>query len=121
MMYKAKYFAEAEFECRCCGGLPDDGLDERLLEVLDKIREAIGEPLYIESGYRCRSHNEEVGGVADSQHIHGRAADVYADGASVLKIAALAEEAGADGIGLYDDFVHIDTRGSHARWCGDSW
>ena len=120
-MYKAKYFAGEEFACPCCGGYPDNGMDERLLEILDRIREAINEPLYVTSGYRCRSHNEDVGGVADSQHIHGRAADVYADGASVLKIASLAEDAGADGIGMYDDFVHIDTRGEYARWCGGSW
>lgn len=120
-MYKAKYFAGEEFECKCCGEVPECGMDDNLLMILDDIREKIGEPLYIESGYRCRSHNEEVGGVADSQHIHGRAADVYAENASVLKIAALAEAAGADGIGLYDDFVHIDVRGYSARWCGGSW
>ena len=63
-------------------------------------------------------HNEDVGGVADSQHIHGRAADVYADGEiTPLQIAAIAEQAGADGIGIYDDFCHIDTRGTPARWC----
>lgn len=116
MSYTPKYFTDDEFTCPCCGRLPDSGIDDRLLEVLDKIRAVIGMPLYVSSGYRCRSHNEDVGGVADSQHIHGRAADVYADGISILKLAALAEEAGADGIGLYDDFVHVDVRGSYARW-----
>lgn len=117
-MYTPKHFSLSEFECPCCGRLPDGGIDDNLLEVLDKIRDAIGAPLYITSGYRCRAHNEDVGGVADSQHIHGRAADVYADGAKTpLQIAALAEQAGADGIGIYDDFCHIDTRGACARWC----
>ena len=114
----AKYFSPDEFICPCCGRLPDGGMDKNLLEVLDKIRAAMGIPLYVSSGFRCRAHNEDVGGVADSQHIHGREADVYADGAdwTPLQIAALAERAGADGIGLYDDFVHIDVRGYYARW-----
>lgn len=117
MEYQAKYFNDEEFACPCCGRLPDGGIDANLLEVLDKVREAIGRPLYVSSGFRCRVHNEDVGGVADSQHIHGRAADVYADDVTPLQIAALAEQAGADGIGIYDDFVHIDTRGGCARWC----
>lgn len=116
MRYKAKFFSDNEFTCPCCGELPEGGMDDNLLEVLDKIRAAVGMPVYVSSGYRCRSRNEDVGGVADSQHIHGRAADIYADGITVLKLAAIAEEAGADGIGLYEDFVHVDTRGSFARW-----
>ena len=93
-------------------------MSESLLKILDKVRDTIGVPLYVVSGYRCRAHNEDVGGVADSQHIHGRAADVYANGhITPLQIAALAEKAGADGIGLYDNFCHIDTRGMYARWC----
>lgn len=91
-------------------------IDGTLLSILDKIREHIGEPLYVSSGYRCRPHNEDIGGVSDSQHIHGRAADVYALDVSPLRIAALAEMYGADGIGLYDDFCHIDVRGNYARW-----
>lgn len=114
----AKYFKPDEFVCPCCGRLPDSGIDNSLLDVLDKMREAMGIPLYVSSGYRCRAHNEAVDGVADSQHIHGRAADVYAEGTewTPLQIAALGERAGADGIGLYDDFVHIDVRGYYARW-----
>lgn len=116
-MYTPKYFTLDEFECPCCGSI-GDGIDDNLLEVLDKIREAIGRPLYVSSGYRCTAHNEDVGGVADSQHLHGRAADVHADGEiTPLQIAALAEQAGADGIGIYEDFCHIDTRGTPARWC----
>ena len=117
MMFHAKYFDEDEFLCPCCGRLPSSGINPRLLEVLDKVREAIGQPLIVSSGYRCPIHNDDVGGVINSQHCIGNAADVYAEGVTPLKLAALAEDAGADGIGIYDDFCHIDTRGSFARWC----
>lgn len=117
-MYQPKHFHLDEFRCSCCGALPAGGMDENLLEVLDKIRDAIGAPLYVTSGYRCERCNDECGGVPNSQHLYGRAADVYADGdITPLQIAALAEKAGADGIGIYDDFCHVDTRGSFARWC----
>lgn len=117
-MYTPKYFTLEEFKCPCCGRLPEGGIDDNLLEVLDKIREAISAPLYVTSGYRCPEHNADCGGVENSQHLFGRAADVYADGEiTPLQIAALAEKAGADGIGIYEDFCHIDTRGSMARWC----
>ncbi len=112
----AKYFDDIEFICHCCGKLPADGMDPALLEVLDKIREAVGGPVYVSSGYRCPEHNAEVGGVQNSQHLYGRAADIFVDGLTPLQLAALAERAGADGIGIYDDFVHVDTRGDYARW-----
>lgn len=117
-MYQAKYFSNDEFLCPCCGELPDGGIDENLLRVLDAIREEIGAPVIVSSGYRCHAHNEDVGGVADSQHIHGRAADIYCDapGWTPLQIAAIAERNGADGIGLYEDFCHVDVRGHSARW-----
>ena len=38
----AKYFSVEEMECKCCGQLPDDGIDERLQNVLDAMRERVG-------------------------------------------------------------------------------
>lgn len=76
-------------------------------------------PVSISCAYRCPSHNEEVGGVPNSQHVKGCAADVLVpDGMSVDELAQIAEECGADGIGKYYDslFVHVDTRGETARW-----
>ena len=44
--------------------------------VLDPARERLGKPITVNSGYRCPLHNSKVGGVANSQHMHGEAADV---------------------------------------------
>ena len=45
-------------------------------EVLEPLREHIGKPLIISSGYRCKALNKAVGGVANSQHLVGEAADL---------------------------------------------
>lgn len=116
----SKYFTKNEFRCACCGELPDGGIDERLLEVCDAIREAIGKPITVLSGYRCAKHNAEVGGVPNSQHVLGTAADLTFDEVDIERLAQVAEAVGADGIGRYPEqsFVHVDTRGYEARWNG---
>lgn len=44
--------------------------------VLDPLREALEVPIIISSGYRCPRLNKAVGGVPDSQHVEGLAADI---------------------------------------------
>ena len=51
--------------------------------VLQPLRDAMGEPIKIGSGYRCTKLNQAVGGVANSQHIRGQAADLCIDGDKV--------------------------------------
>ena len=46
--------------------------------VLDPIREHWGLPIRVTSGYRCPELNDEVGGVEDSYHMDGCAADITA-------------------------------------------
>jgi len=115
----SKYFDDSELVCKCCGQLPKNGIDGRLLQVLDSIRETVGGPVSISCAYRCPTHNAEVGGVPNSQHVDGTAADVLLpDGMTVDQLAEVAEQCGADGIGRYYNslFVHVDTRGEYARW-----
>lgn len=131
-MKVGKYFDESEFACKCSNhGFHDDGtpcldhvIDKRLVDLLDAIRERLGVPVYILSGYRCPTHNAEVGGVSNSQHVLGMAADITYDGIDVDYLANLAEECASEvlgeGIGIgryyYQDFVHVDVRGYDARW-----
>lgn len=44
--------------------------------VLDPLREAYGNPIVVDSGYRCPKLNKAVGGVSNSQHVTGEAADI---------------------------------------------
>lgn len=46
--------------------------------VLDPLREKYGKPITVNSGYRCPDLNRAVGGVRDSQHMKGEAADISA-------------------------------------------
>lgn len=119
------YFEDYEFACKCNRHNVVDGknvldhvIDKRLVDVLDKIRERVGRPIYIESGYRCEDHNREVGGVPNSQHVLGTAADITVDNISIDELADIAKECGADGVGRYYglQFVHIDVRGYDAEW-----
>ena len=51
--------------------------------VLQPLRDAMQEPIKIGSGYRCTNLNHAVGGVSNSQHIRGQAADLCIDGDKV--------------------------------------
>ena len=67
------YFTDDEFRCPDCGlFIPND----ELRTLLQKAREALGRPMIIESGTRCAIHNAQVGGVKDSAHTTGEAADI---------------------------------------------
>ena len=48
--------------------------------VLEPLRSAMNEPIRISSGYRCEQLNRAVGGVSNSQHLKGQAADICIDG-----------------------------------------
>lgn len=118
----AKYFTTEELACKCCGQVPEQGIDPKLLELLDEIRETAGVPINVNCAYRCPSHNAEVGGVVNSQHVDGTAADLDASSIGVEALAQIAEACGADGVGRYfdDEFVHVDVRsgkiGDNYRW-----
>ena len=117
LMYIAepgKYFAVKEMACKCgCGKVM---FDVGLRDKLDALRELVGKAVYISSGYRCPEHNAHVGGVHNSYHTRGIAADIYAKGIPPRALAKMAEEIGFDGIGIYKSFVHVDVRGYKARW-----
>ena len=114
----SKNFSLHEFECRDGSHLVM--LDEKLLELLQKMRDAAGQPIMVYSGYRTPAYNKQVGGAPTSQHLYGKAADISIVNMTVDQMAELGERCGADGIGKYykQGFIHVDTRGHKARWIG---
>ena len=97
-----------------------------MVRVVDEIRHRAGVPITIVdsggSGVRCPEHNAEVGGVANSEHLYGRAADLHSQ-LPPAELRRIAEEVTAEmipgrgGIGLYDWGIHVDT-GKYSRWNG---
>lgn len=113
----SKNFSRFEFACRCGCGFDD--VDAKLVEALQKLRDFLGRPLHINSGCRCKAHNKACGGVPDSQHLKGRAADVTTKMLTPRELANIVEdnilEFANGGIGVYPGFVHLDV-GPKRRW-----
>lgn len=111
------HFSKKELACRCCGRLI---VDPRLIEALEALRQLAGAPIVIHAGYRCPAHNREVGGVPNSEHTRGLAADIHIPGLSLQQMYAMASEVpqfAQGGIGAYDtNFLHVDVRDHRARW-----
>ncbi len=59
-----------------------ENMDKLVTNLLDRLREYWGSPIRITSGYRVPGLNEAVGGVKNSQHIEGKAADIQPIGRS---------------------------------------
>ena len=96
-----------------------DNIKALVDEVLQPLRDAWGEPLAINSGYRCPEVNKAVGGVPTSQHTKGEAADVcpfgrngHGDIEVVRQLAQKAVEVDLpfDQMILYPSFVHFSHR-----------
>ncbi len=104
---------------------PDTGalvVDTDTLDALQAMRADHGRPLRLTSFYRTAEHNRAVGGVPNSQHRLGKAADIALTRAGDGPLLeALAVRHGFSGIGRYPRgrgfFIHVDRRaGRPARW-----
>ena len=114
----ATNFRAREFDCQGTGCCNKTLIDEQLIKWLQQIRSHFGKPVYL-TAYRCEKHNAATPNAAtNSYHIYGRAADFHIDGVKPADIAKYAESMGIKGIGLYDTFVHIDTREAKSFWYG---
>lgn len=111
-------FNSTEFDCHGRGCCSETLINETLVEYLQKIRDHFGKPIRISSGYRCSQHNASVGGAKRSKHASGDAADIIVEDTSPKEVAKYAESIGIKGIGLYSNFVHIDTRTTKTFWYG---
>ena len=103
-----KYFEISEFECKC--GCGESKMDIDFLLKLDKARMIADTPFKINSGYRCRKHNLEVGSTSEN-HTSGHGSDIDAQsGPKRGKILKGLYRAGFTRIGIHPEkkFIHVD-------------
>ena len=105
-------------EFKCNDGSDTVFISTELVEILQKIRNHFKKPVNITSAYRTQAYNTKVGGVSNSQHTKGTAADFYINNVKCEDVAKYAEflMPADGGIGLYKNFVHIDVRNNRSRW-----
>ena len=91
---------------------------QELVDFLNQLRLRFGKPLIVTSGYRSPEHNKAVGGIANSYHTQGLAADIrpedQKDLPTLWELCRRLNVTG--GVGIYDTFVHVDRRGYAARF-----
>lgn len=97
-------------------------IDDKLVSLLQTIRDNFKSAVIITSAYRPEPYNTKIGGASNSYHTKGMACDFYISGKNVEDIAKYAESLNIKGIGCYKDdlFVHIDTRTSKFFWYNQS-
>ena len=108
------------YEFRCKDNTDPIFVSRALVDVLECIRVHFKKPVYINSAYRNPAYNAMIGGAKRSMHMYGMAADIHINGVSPKDIADYAESLMPDsgGIGIYDNFCHIDVRPVKSRWNG---
>lgn len=89
-----KHFDRSEFACKCgkyCDGFPAE-VNRTLVTVADRVRAHFNAPAYVSSGVRCKQHNENVGGVANSRHLAGKAMDFRVEGKTAADVLAYVQQ-----------------------------
>jgi len=124
-MRPSTHLTWTELACKDGSAYPLEWRDTRgreLGRMFEAIRAIYRRPITVGSAYRTVEHNRLIGGARNSQHVQGRALDLYPPrGVSVTVFAAAIRDLadamvseGDDligGIGYYPTFVHVDTRG----------
>ncbi len=105
-------FSPRELSCPCCG---EECVFEQALDGLQRLRDAMGAALLIDSGHRCLLHNARVGGAPLSQHKR-LAFDVRLAGHDPMRLRSCAAAAGFTGFGYGNGFLHLDVWARPAHW-----
>lgn len=120
------HFNVREFRCKC-GGTHDILISSELIDKLEQLHVAFHcSKIIVTSGYRCPTHDKNVGGNGSGQHTKGTAADIccYAQDGSIISsklVCCKAQDIGFTGIANIDSsyqYTHVDVRTGYP-WYGD--
>lgn len=111
----SEFFYRHEMACKCgCGA---DSMDVETLRIADEVRRFNNSPITPTSGHRCVKHNRHEGGEEDSQHLYARALDLPVTDPRAVYQYLCWKYPNRYGFGLYESFVHVDSRsGPPKRW-----
>lgn len=121
MTWTAKYFTYNEMACKCGCGKAE--MDQEFMDLLDSLRDILGKPIVITSGYRCPNHPAEKRKEKSGAHSKGKAADIAVmreDAMEVLSLVFRFNDAAKNaeiptftGIGIQQKgtsrFIHLDS------------
>jgi uncharacterized protein YcbK (DUF882 family) len=115
-MERSKNFKSDEFKCKCGCGV--DGVKQVVVDKLQEIRDKVGFPLKITSGYRCPKHNLAIGGAKGSKHMTGQAVDIWIKDLSPSQKFALVGHSFCEfqGVGIGETILHVDIRDVATLW-----
>ena len=119
-----KNFSKEEFDCNDGSEMPINVYHNmvKVANQLQTLRDYIGKPIQVNSAWRSEEYNASIGGVKNSQHIMGRAADIVIKGMTPIEVSKVIERLISNGdmlqggLGIYSSFVHYDIRGERRRW-----
>jgi len=117
-------FSKSEFDSKDGAEMPEDVYFNivKLANQLQYVRNYLNKPIKINSGYRSPEHNKAIGGVENSQHLFGKAADVVISELPPKIVYQLLDDLMSKGeilqggLGLYNTFVHYDISKTKRRW-----
>ena len=140
----SKYFSLSELTRSATAlkeGVPNDPNEAqikdlyRLMDYLDKVREAFGKAIIVTSGFRSPELNDRIGGSDKSQHMKGQAADIRPHDIKELRLlfATIRKVGGFDQL-IYEEpagrtpWIHVSIaptnrppRGEVKRWDGRTY
>lgn len=122
----SQHFNSTEFRCKC-GKEHDFEVNDNLVQKLEKLYAALNcSQIIVTSGFRCVTHDKNVGGSGTGQHTLGNAADICCYGQdgqpiSSKTVCCKAQDIGFTGIANITaayQYTHVDVR-PNGKWYGD--
>tara|TARA_Y100001951_G_C11063891_1_gene142338 strand:+ start:70 stop:453 length:384 start_codon:yes stop_codon:yes gene_type:complete len=106
-----KYFTDEELACSHCNKMY---MHMGFMRKIEELRELLGFPFIVTSGFRCRVHPIEVRKNSPGPHTTGQALDINVYGNNAHRLLDAALRAGFNGVGIAqkgghsERFIHLD-------------